>query len=271
MTNSSTGTNSSGLCATASEPGPDHDALRADRAEMHEVAGALESRAGRERARRGGGTRRGSPHDRLVGRGLGRAAGRLADTRRSRRDAEARRAPSAAGLDLGLHRVLVFARHHAAVEQKVAPVRHDVVGDAAVDAGDGQARGADQRVPAPAHDARVVLLDEADQLGRAKDRVVAEIRRARMGGDAVHPDQRAQAALVGDDGAVRGRLADDGEIDRGRLGGVVPGAGARRPPRRRRRRRAACRVQRGRGRAASMRTASSIAASGPLQSQAPRP
>ena len=59
------------------------------------------------------------------------------------------------------------------------------------------------------------------------DRVLAEVGRARMRRHAVHAHPRPQAALVGDDGAVRGRLADHGEIDLRPRRGVVPRALAR--------------------------------------------
>ena len=64
-------------------------------------------------------------------------------------------------LQFGLHRLLVLTRHHAAVEEQLAAVRHHVISVPPVDARHRQAGIAHQRVAATAHLLLMRLLNQA--------------------------------------------------------------------------------------------------------------
>src|SRR5262245_7082458 len=115
---------------------PEHDALRADRAEMNEITGPLEPvngvivdampLRGRQRA----------CYDRLVNAGFGRSACRRAIVDDLGIDAVPDLRFAQERLKSSTNVILALARNHAAVQQQIASFRDNVVGMAAVDARD---------------------------------------------------------------------------------------------------------------------------------------
>src|SRR5690606_16246096 len=79
------------------------------------------------------------------------------------RDAEIALRPCDEFLHLLNHLLFALAGYHAPVEHEIAVVGDDIVGHAAIAAGDRHAGGPDERMGSFAHDFPVIFLDEAEK------------------------------------------------------------------------------------------------------------